>query len=84
MKDISDIFVTIESVADIWRCTVYPADLFAPPFDHLQSAGPFHEVSIMQDSPLAIALMIAALIALVAIPMLIMPSDAEILAHLAY
>lgn len=38
----------------------------------------------MQDSPLAIALMIAALIALVAIPMLIMPSDAEILAHLAY
>ena len=35
----------------------------------------------MQDSPLAIALMIAALIALVAIPMLIMPSDAEILAH---
>ena len=35
----------------------------------------------MQDSPLAIALMIAALIALVAIPMLIMPSDAAILAH---
>ena len=34
----------------------------------------------MQDSPLAIALMIAALIALVAIPMLIMPSDAEIMA----
>ena len=34
----------------------------------------------MQDSPLAIALMIAALIALVAIPMLAMPSDAEILA----
>ena len=35
----------------------------------------------MQDSPLAIALMIAALIALVAIPMLIMPSDAVIMSY---
>ena len=35
----------------------------------------------MQDSPLAIALMIAALIVLIALPMLIMPSDAVILAH---
>ena len=34
----------------------------------------------MQDSPLAIAIFILALIALVAIPMLAMPSDAEILA----
>ena len=35
----------------------------------------------MQDSPLAIALMIVALLALIALPMLIMPSDAVILAH---
>ena len=34
----------------------------------------------MQDSPLAIVVFILALIALVAIPMLAMPSDAEILA----
>ena len=34
----------------------------------------------MQDSPLEIVVFILALIALVAIPMLAMPSDAEILA----
>ena len=34
----------------------------------------------MKDSPLAIALFIVVMIALVAIPMLAMPSDAEILA----
>ena len=34
----------------------------------------------MQDSPIAIAVFIIALIALVAVTMLAMPSDAEILA----
>ena len=35
----------------------------------------------MQDSPLEIALFIVVMIALVVIPMLAMPSDAEILSH---
>lgn len=38
----------------------------------------------MQDSPLTLIAFVLLFIALVAIPMLIMPSDAEILAHLAY
>lgn len=35
----------------------------------------------MQDSPLAIALMIAAILLAIAMPMLIMPSDAVILSY---
>ena len=35
----------------------------------------------MKDSPLEIALFIVVMIALVAIPMLAMPSDAEILSY---
>ena len=35
----------------------------------------------MQDSPLAIALMIVALLALIALPMLTMPSDAVIMSY---
>lgn len=35
----------------------------------------------MQDSPLAIALMIAAILLAIALPMLIMPSDAVILSY---
>lgn len=35
----------------------------------------------MQDSPLAIALMIAAILLAIALPMLIMPSDAVIMSY---
>ena len=45
------------------------------------SIGGLLETVMHEDSPLAIALMIAALLVLIALPMLIMPSDAVILSY---
>ena len=55
-----------------------PADLFAPPFDHLRSAGLF-KGDAMNEKLEIIATIILAIV-LVAVPMLLMPSDAAIMA----